>query len=341
MYIICRRTVAFGVAGLFAAAACGGSGASETSAAPVNEPLHALAIIPATSRACPGEVISTRYEATTASGRRIGLTGARLQLLERSGSGVNARTDGSWVADVDPLSSAMTGFRLRAALKSNSTVRADTVIVPIYSCPRRPIIVPAAHVRLGVLRSPFHDSIVVAAVELNRGTLQVIVLAPDEMKSGAIRVDAKGTDGRPGARGRNGTKGASCEAGQPGDDGEDGGPGGNGGSVDLIVQADAPWLANLVSVTNAGGRGGAGGQGGIGGQPGASGQSSTGRGRGAACSSAAGRPGRPGRPGVNGTPGPPPKVSTIPFPLLWTGSSLWTNQDLRAPLEQLIGLTQR
>jgi len=339
MRTIRRRTAAFAVALLIIA--CAGSSSSTTSGATVNEPFRAISIIPATSKACPGEIIATRYEATTAVGGRITLTGANLQLVERSGTSVNARSDGNWVADADPLSSAMTGFRLHAALKGDSTIRADTMVVPTYHCPQRPIIVPAAYIRLGVMRSPFYDSIVVAAVELNGGTSQVIVLGPDDMKGGTIRVDASGRDGRPGARGRNGVNGASCEPGQPGDDGEDGAPGGNGGRVDLIVQADAAWLANLVSVSNAGGRGGAGGQGGTGGQAGASGQSGASRGRGATCSSAAGRSGRPGRPGVNGTPGPASKISTIPFPLLWTGSPQWSNEATRGTLEKLIELTQR
>ena len=340
MRIIRHRTAAFGVGGLFVVA-CVGSGSSTMSGTPVNEPLRALSIIPATSKACPGEVIATRYEATTASGRRIALTGANLQLIERSGTAVTTRGDGSWVADVNPLVSAATGFRLRAALKGDSTIRADTVVVPRYGCGRSAIPLLSAYLRLGVFRSPFYDSIVVAAVETRGGTAQIIVLGPDEMKAGAIRVDASGKDGRPGQRGRNGVNGASCEAGQPGEDGGDGAPGTDGGRVDLIVQADAKWLENLVSVANPGGHGGSGGPGGAGGQAGPRGQSTGGTGRGSSCSTSPGRPGNPGRAGANGTPGPRPQLSTIPFPLLWTGSLLWTNQDFRTALEQLIELTQR
>lgn len=327
---------------LFAVAACGGSAASSsTQAAPIAEPIRSLTILPSSARACPGEMISARYDATTASGRRVTLTGANLQLLERSGSGVSARADGSWATDANPLVTAMTGFRLHAALKSDSMIRADTVVAPTYGCDTRSLTVMNGFVRLGVFRSPFHDSIVVAAFERGGGISDVMVLAPSEMKSGAIRIDAAGRNGSAGRRGSNGMNGQACEAGQPGEDGEDGSPGSNGGQVDMIVEADADWLSKLVSVSNAGGRGGAGGAGGVGGQGGRSTSSSSGTGRGSACSTSAGRPGRAGRPGANGIPGPPPKVSTIPFPLLWTGSPLWSNPDYRTALEQLIELTQR
>ena len=65
-----------------------------------------------------------------------------------------------------------------------------------------------------------------------------------------------------------------------------------GGNVDIIVQDGSRWLADLVAVSNPGGRGGAGGAPGAGGRA-----SSTPRQPGSTCNARAGRPGKPGRPG--------------------------------------------
>jgi hypothetical protein len=332
-----------GLFGLVASLACasGGGGAPRPTAA--RGALRSLAIVPASPSACPGEPIATRYVATASDGTRAPLSSGDLALLDRYGAGVSARADGSWQADVNPLVSAATGFRLHAVLKSDSSVRADTVLTPTYGCDKRTVDLrwsgaadANAFLRLGVLRSPFHDSIVVASLEVGSAVRQLFVLAPRDIRNGVIRLDASGRPGVAGKAGRAGTNGSACESGQPGENGDDGSAGGPGGRIDLIVQADAPWLANLVAISNQGGPGGAGGRGGAGGSAGRAGS-----GTGASCRSANGRNGNPGRQGPAGLSGPVPAVSTIPFPLLWTGSPNWKNEATRSALEQLIELTQR
>jgi hypothetical protein len=332
-----------GVCALISALACGGASSSPaTRASAVRGEIRSLVIRPLSRAACAGEPIATRYEAILQNGDRTTLGARDLALLRRSGAGVYLRDDGSWQTDVNPLISAMTGFVLHAWLESDSSVRADTIVTPTYGCARTTIDArgtasadDATYIRLGVLRSPFHDSIVVAAFESGKNTSRVMLLGPREMRNGAIRIDASG---RPGSKGRAGTAGANggpCERGAPGEQGEDGGAGGPGGRIDIIVQADAPWLANLVVISNEGGAGGAAGAGGVGGRAGTGGG-------GRSCPSGVQAPnGRPGRQGPAGLPGPRPTVSTIPFPLVWTGSPLWNSEETRVPLEQLIALTQR
>jgi hypothetical protein len=332
-----------GLFGLVTSLACASGGPTRRPSTTRTE-IRSLSIVPASPNACPGEVIMARYVATTSDGNRAALNAGDLAILDRSGTNVVTRADGAWQTDANPLASAATGFRLHAALKSDSSVRADTVVTPTYACDKRPIDMRGsasasgnAFIRLGVLRSPFHDSIVVASLEVGSGVNRVIVLGPPEIRNGVIRVDASGRAGVAGNAGRNGLNGAACERGQPGENGDDGSPGGPGGRVDLIVQADAPWLANLVSISNNGGQGGAGGRGGAGGQSGAGSSARSS----ASCPTGVARSGNAGRPGAAGPPGPVPKVSTIPFPLLWTGSPHWNNDAMRGVLEQLIELTQR
>jgi hypothetical protein len=333
-----------GLFGLVTALACASGGHPTPSPTATYAAIRSLAIVPVSSSACAGELITTRYVATASDGSRAPLNSGDVALLERSGENVVARADGSWQTNANPLVAAATGFRLRAVLRSDSTVRADTVVTPSYGCDKRTIDLrgPASadgntFIRLGVLRSPFHDSIVVASFEGASAVSSVIVLGPRDIRNGVIRVDATGRPGVAGKAGRAGLNGGACERGQPGENGDDGSPGGPGGRVDLIVQADAPWLANVVSIANHGGPGGIGGRGGMGGQSGAGSNSrST-----ASCPTGLARSGNAGRPGASGPPGPVPRVSTIPFPLLWTGSPHWNSDAMRQALEKLIELTQR
>src|SRR5262249_971882 len=77
-------------------------------------------------------------------------------------------------ASPDVLASAALGFHLIAALGRDTTVKGDTLVVPTYGCKSTPWeLAPGgqlaerhAHVRLGTLRTPFYDSVVVATFEI-------------------------------------------------------------------------------------------------------------------------------------------------------------------------------
>ena len=306
--------------------------------------IRELTITPSSPSACPGQIIAARYFARTANGSRVTLGPSDLSLLARAGVGADPTSDGGWQTNGDPMASVFTGFRLTASLLSDSTVRADTVVVPSYECRRASIgLRPTtrfhttrAHVRLGVMASPLHDSIVVAVVEVDGGAQAIVLLTPREMRPGAIKINAPGIDGAAGRNGRPGRAGADCSDGEAGEDGEPGGPGEPGGQVDIIVQADARWLADLVVVSNLGGRGGAGGSGGAGGRPGIS----TRPGRGS-CTARPGRNGRPGHDGGHAASGPAPRTTSVIFSLLWPGSPVWSNETARRALEQLTEYDQR
>jgi hypothetical protein len=266
-----------------------------------------------------------------------------LSLLARDGTAAEPQDDGAWRTNANPLISAVTGFRLSAALRADSSVHTDTVVAPIYGCLPSSISLaavdsrdgPTAYVRLGTFRTPFTDSIVVAVVEPpGRGPI-VFVLGPSEMRAGAIKVDASGRAGAAGRGGRRGTDGGQCENGDSGEDAEDGAPGTSGGQVNIIVQTDAPWLADLVAVTNLGGRGGAPGRGGVGGRAGTTARASGGT----LCSTKPGRNGRDGQPGPDGIAGPRPRTTTVLPTLLWPGSPIWFDAAMKPTLEQLIEYT--
>ena len=106
--------------------------------------------------------------------------------------------------------------------------------------------------------------------------------------------------------------------------------------MDIILEAGAPWLANLVAIDNRGGKGGPGGPGGAGGSAGEV-QVVGGR----SCSPSPGSPGSPGLSGPDGSPGPLPKTTTIPRSLLWYGSPLWNDITARRVLSQLVEYTTR
>lgn len=321
------------------AIACAASNTT-TNPAALNGTIRALSIVPSSRTACAEDVITARYEATLTNGARVTLRGDALTMLDRSSTGLVARTDQSWQADPNPLATATTGFRLHAAMTSNAAVSADTVIAPNYSCIKTQIDargIAAGIIRLGVLRSPFHDSIVVASMEYGGGIAQVLVLGPNEMRGGAIRIDATGLPGQAGTNGRSGTDGGPCQPGSPGEDGSPGLQGERGGRVDIVVQSDAPWLADLVTVLNNGGPGGRGGLGGRGGRSG-TGQMTVGNGTRTCPGGTTAQRGRPGLPGEAGFAGPVPTVSTRALPLLWSESPLWSSSATRPALEQLIAL---
>jgi hypothetical protein len=301
-----------------------------------------LSILPSVSRACPGDVIEAQYAVRFADGTSETLGRGEVASLVRKSDGAEPKSDGAWQTSVAALDAAFSGYRLSAALAADSSVHTDAVVAPAPECRHAPINLGvsglynslSAHVRLGAMSTPFFDSIAVAVVEVGGSATVVTVLTPAEMKSGAIRVVAPGLQGRSGRPGRQGDNGDECQNGGSGDDGEPGEPGTSGGQVNIIVQTDAPWLANLVAVSNPGGLGGRGGAGGAGGYAGS-------RPSGRNCNPRSGRPGRNGSPGANGPPGLPPEVTTVPFTLLWTGSPIWTDERARRSLEALMQYTRQ
>ncbi len=301
-----------------------------------------LSILPRVSRACPGDVIEAQYTLRFADGTSETLGRGEIASLVRKSDQAEPRSDGSWQTSASSLEAAISGFRLSASLAADSSIHGDTVVAPAPECRHAPINLVSsrnntvsAHLRLGAMSTPFFDSIAVAVLEIGGAASTITVLTPAEMKSGAIRVFAAGRDGRAGRSGRQGDNGDECQNGGSGDDGDPGDPGQPGGQVDIIVQTDAPWLADLVSVSNPGGHGGRGGAGGMGGSAGP--RSRNGRN----CNTRAGVNGRSGIPGPDGAAGLPPHVTTVPFTLLWTGSPIWTDEHARSSLEALMQYTRQ
>ena len=357
---ICRREqlrrvatiiIAFGAATSVDACA---AGPPASSAVPptsiVRRDIRSLTILPGSARACPGEVISARYVAGLADGSRVSLSREEVASLTFTGLAAQPRGDGAWKTSPNPMASIADGFRLSASLGatngSDSLVHGDTVVVPTYDCLRSTVIElrpisrsednVRAYVRLGVLPTPFHDSIVVAVVEVDGRDPMVRVLGPNGMHPGAIRVDAPGKPGKPGTAGQPGADGDACSNGGNGEDGEPGEPGSPAGEVDIIIQGDAAWLADLVAVTNVGGKGGAPGPGGRGGRAGAV----VAKSGGGQCRPLVGKAGRNGPPGADGQTGRPPRITRVPLFLLWSNSPIWSDSTARRALDALMKYTR-
>ena len=310
-----------------------------------------ITVLPSVSRVCPGQGIGAKYVERFPDGSQVSLAAAEVRQLGQNGDQtVTMARDGSWQTSPDPLRSIASGFRLSVSLARDTSVRGDTVVAPSYECLRTEVRLPptsladdgAAYVRLGMFASPFYDSIVVAVVELETRPVAIAVLSPKEMRSGVIKVFAPGNNGAPGRAGRPGADGIDCSNGDDGEDGFPGGAGMSGRRVTLITQEGSPWLANLVAVSNPGGRGGAGGAGGHGGMArngpaGASGRGSSST----ACRARSGRQGRQGAPGPNGDPGEPPKVTSVLPQLLWSGSPIWSDAAAKRALEALMAFEQK
>jgi len=301
-----------------------------------------ISILPKMSRACPGQQIEASYVEHFPDGSQITLPPRDVrQLASPDGDSVTTARDGYWQTSADPMRSVLTGFRLFAALARDSSVRGDTVVPPSNDCPHEVINLPSsdrfhfthAYLRLGTFRTPFYDSVVVAVVELDGRAVGARILPPGQMRSGAIRVSAPGKNGAAGRAGRIGLAGSDCSNGEQGEDGDPGEAGQPGGQVDIITQQGSEWLADLVAVSNPGGRGGKGGEGGSGGLA----ASRTGSGPGGAtCRPKPGRPGRPGAQGSDGEPGQSPKVTSVLVPLLWSGSPIWSNPAAKRAIEGLL-----
>jgi hypothetical protein len=299
-------------------------------------------------RVCPGGTIQASYDAILADGSHVPFARTydekhppRLHVvfLERSSPDALSPNNGDWVTNASPLWTAMTGFRLTAALAAKPTVHASVVVPPDYSCLPHSFSVsgepggaaqaggngPDVTVRLAILRSPFYDRLLVAAVEVGYAP-PFYVLADGTMIPPAnwLDVESRGGRGGQGTAGQNGADGAAGQAGcpaQPGGPGGNGGGGGSGGSggrggrVTIIVSADNPFLAGLVDARSPGGSGGAGGAGGSagkGGKGGAGGSSGDNRRCVDAADGALGQRGNPGAAGPQGAPGSRPEIVTLP-----------------------------
>jgi hypothetical protein len=92
-----------------------------------------------------------------------------------------------------------------------------------------------------------------------------------------IQIESRGGAGGPGMAGPHGGDGTNGAGGCPaqpggnggaGGNGGRGGPGGQGGQITVIVPADEPFMAGLVTARSVGGPGGPGGKGGPGGAAG-------------------------------------------------------------------------
>jgi hypothetical protein len=344
---VSKAFIFFAGCGVISACAAGTTGGSASTPPSAQAPrvirdIRDLAIIPSTKTVCPGQPIQARYEAILGDGSRVKLAPNELSRFALRGIAALPAPDGSWITSGNPLESAATGFRLSVSLATDPGVHADTVIVPSYNCQRLSFGLTGsdrftdakAQVRLGVFASPFYDSIVVAAIERDASLPIVVIVDPSHMRARSLQVSAVGKPGASGTPGNSGNGGGQCEDGSNGTDGYPGESGERGGQIDLVIEAESPWLESLVAVSNSGGRGGAGGRGGLGGRAGP-------RTNEPGCHPTPGRSGRAGNPGANGSPGPYPTTAKVERSLLWRGSPVWFDSTSRTNLERLMQLETR
>lgn len=252
--------------------------------------VRGLRVLPGANTACPGQLIRARYVADLTDGSTRELTTRDLTFVVRSGTAAEANGDGTWATDPDPVISAVSGFRLRAAVRGTPASAAETTVVPDYGCLSRNIFValplrtcttsiecsrlphtPDVTVRVGIFRTPFHDSVVVATFEVFGRVIRPLMLDPRFQAPNSVVIRARGEAGAQGGTGTSGTAGQSeCSTGGQGGPGQAGGDGGTGGTVTFVVQDSRIALLQLFDIQNSGGPGGPGGNGGPGGRGGAS-----------------------------------------------------------------------
>ena len=299
------------------------------------------------ARACPGETFGAQYTAVLNDGALLSFESRydskhpprlHVSFLDRRSDEATPLEGGAWSADPDALTSAVTGFRLTASLKTKPSVTTTTVLTPDYACMPHAFGFrgvgagasgPQVTVRLGILRSPFYDRLLVAGVEVEDALpFFVFVDANAVPPSDWLIIEARGsrgargTDGAVGTRGAPGTAGCPGGAGGPGGNGGNGGPGGyggRGGQITIVAPAEEPFLAGLVDARVPGGEGGLGGAGGQGGAGGVGGES-TNPSNSACTKGAAGPAGRAGARGVDGRDGQlgtRPQILTVPTRDIW------------------------
>jgi hypothetical protein len=309
---------------------------------------RAIRIMPASDRACPGEIIRASYDAVLNDSTVLPFETRydrdrppRLHVvfLTRTSPEAVPLEDGNWSANPDPLASAMNGFRLSAFFKAKPSVNAFATLAPSYHCLPHAFGFggasgdrempgqdgPDITVRLRVLRTPYYDRLVVAAIEVGQAPpFFVVGDAAIVPPADWIVVETRG--GR-GGRGLDGVAGAAGAAGAAGCPGAPGGPGGRGGSggvgaaggrggrLTIVGPQEEPFLVGLVEGRSLGGPGGPGGRGGKGGAGGKGGPAPTAdpnRRCQAGSDGAAGADGSAGPEGPHGLPGQRSQTLLLP-----------------------------
>ena len=307
-----------------------------------------LRIVTTQDRACPGGGIQASYEAILADGSRVPFARTydkkhppRLHVvfLERSSPDAVSRESGDWVTNANPLWTAASGFRLTATLSAKPAVQQTVVVPPEYGCMSHGFQFsgepggaaqaggngPDVTVRLGILRSPFYDKLIVAAVELGYSRPFYVFADGNTIPpANWLWVESRGGRGGAGTPGQNGSDGAAGQGGCPpqpggpggsGGNGAPGGSGGRGGRVTIIVPTENPFLAGLIEARSPGGQGGPGGTGGNGGKGGKGGPGTADKDNRRCADAADGSAGQKGTAGPNGSegaPGPRPQIVTLP-----------------------------
>jgi len=295
---------------------------------------------------CPGETFGVTYAAVLEDGAIVPFESRydkkhppRLHVvfLDRSSDEATPLENGAWAATRDPFATITSGFHLAATLKQKPSLRATATVDPEYSCMPHAFSFqgvsgdrgsaggdgPDVTVRLGIVRSPHIERLLVASIAVGDAppfftVADANVVPPRDW----LVIETRGGKGGRGIKGQNGSAGAAgqpgCAAGdgapgQAGGRGGVGGPGGRGGRITIIVPTEVPFLAGLVDARTPGGPGGDGGLGGDGGAGGAGGRPRTGDGNN--CSNGkngpAGTKGDAGGAGGQGTQGPHPQVITV------------------------------
>ena len=311
------------------------------------------------SQACPGETFGATYTAVLNDGALVPFETRyerkhpprlHVTFLERTSSEATPLEGGAWAADPDALTSAVTGFRLTASLKAKPSVTTTAALTPDYGCMPHAFGFrgagagapgPQVTVRVGILRSPFFQRLLVAGVEVEDAPpFYVFADANAVPPSDWLVIEARGargargTEGEPGSRGAPGAAGCPGGVGGRGGNGGNGGPGGyggRGGQITIIAPTEEPFLAGLVDARTPGGEAGDGGAAGKGGAGGVGGEASNPSD--AACTKGAtgpaGRPGTKGVDGRDGQPGARPQILTV------SGRDLWGTRVPPALVELL------
>jgi hypothetical protein len=319
------------------------------------ERIREIRMMPHTTRACPGERFRVDYVAVLDDGSRVPFESRydesrpprlHMNFLDRHSREAHPQGDGSWVAASDPMVSLTEGYTLSATLSAKPGLSTSARLEPEYSCLDHSFDFrgssgrqggnregesrsggpggdgPDVTVRLGVVRSPFIERLLVAAIEVGHAEPEYYVadanqIAPREWlviesTGGNGGKGREGAKGQPGVAGAQGCPGGAGGAGANGENGGPGGVGGRGGRITIITAVEEPFLAGVVDARAPGGHGGEGGKGGAGGAGGTGGAAIR-----PECSAGpagpAGRPGNPGRAGVRGHEGPRPQVITVPL----------------------------
>ena len=300
----------------------------------------------ARGRVCPGSSFQASYAAILVDGGVVPFSTQwdkdnpprlHVVMLQRTSLEATPHRNGGWRANPDPLISARHGFRLRAFLKADPSLQSEAVVAPDYSCMPHAFAFegakgrgaeqgapgPDVTVRMGTLRSPFYDRLLVVGVEVGMAPPFFVLADLREIPPADwLEIETVGGHGGRGVRGVDGRDGRDGRAGCPGADGADGssggpggpgGTGGTGGRVTIVAPDQDRFLAGLISAYSVGGEGGAGGAGGEGGEGGKAGEGEERDER--RCQD--GRRGRDGRDGprgpdgADGHPGSPPQIITV------------------------------